>query len=69
MIDNGPGIPAAMQERIFLPLVTGRDDGTGLGLTLAQTIIARHGGMIDCQSEPGLTDFRILLPLTLTQED
>ena len=69
VIDNGPGIPAAMQERIFLPLVTGRDDGTGLGLTLAQTIIARHGGMIDCQSEPGFTDFRILLPLALGQDD
>ncbi|MEZ5661012.1 MAG: nitrogen regulation protein NR(II) [Burkholderiaceae bacterium] len=64
VIDNGPGIPATMQDRIFLPLVTGRDDGTGLGLTLAQSIIARHGGLIDVQSEPGRTDFRILLPLS-----
>ncbi|MEZ5652413.1 MAG: nitrogen regulation protein NR(II) [Burkholderiaceae bacterium] len=69
VIDNGPGIPAAMQDRVFLPLVTGRDDGTGLGLTLAQSIIARHGGLIDFQSEPGRTDFRILLPLTEGADD
>lgn len=68
VIDNGPGIPPAMQERIFLPLVSGRDEGTGLGLTLAQTIVAQHGGLIDFESEPGRTDFRILLPLSRVGE-
>ena len=42
--DNGPGIPEAIRDRIFYPLVSGREGGTGLGLTLAQTFIAQHGG-------------------------
>ncbi len=61
--DNGPGVPADIQDRIFYPLVSGRDGGTGLGLTLSQTIVQQHQGMIDCESEPGRTDFRITLPL------
>lgn len=61
--DNGPGVPAEIRDRIFYPLVSGRDGGTGLGLTLAQTIAQQHQGMIDCDSEPGRTDFRITLPL------
>ena len=61
--DNGPGVPAEIQDRIFFPLVSGRDGGSGLGLTLAQTIAQQHQGMIDCESEPGRTDFRITLPL------
>jgi two-component system nitrogen regulation sensor histidine kinase GlnL len=61
--DNGPGVPAEIQDRIFFPLVSGRDGGSGLGLTLAQTIAQQHQGMIDCESEPGHTDFRITLPL------
>jgi two-component system nitrogen regulation sensor histidine kinase GlnL len=61
--DNGPGIPAEIRDRIFLPLVSGRDGGSGLGLTLAQTIAQQHQGMIDVESEPGLTNFRITLPL------
>ncbi|MGE8318484.1 MAG: nitrogen regulation protein NR(II) [Comamonas sp.] len=64
VIDNGPGIPAEIKERIFYPLVTGRAGGTGLGLPLAQTFVQRHEGLIECESEPGRTDFRILLPLT-----
>ncbi len=63
VIDNGPGVPAALQERIFLPLVTGREDGTGLGLTLAQAIVQRHGGLLECESQPGCTRFSLLLPL------
>jgi len=63
VIDNGPGVPEAIRERIFYPLVTGRDGGSGLGLTLAQTFVQRHQGLIDCDSEPGRTDFRILIPL------
>ncbi len=61
--DNGPGIPPDIRDRIFLPLVSGRDGGSGLGLTLAQTIAQQHQGMIDVESEPGHTDFRITLPL------
>ncbi|MBV8605426.1 MAG: PAS domain-containing protein [Pelomonas sp.] len=61
--DNGPGIPAEIRDRIFFPLVSGRDGGTGLGLTLSQSIVQQHQGMIDCDSEPGRTSFRITLPL------
>lgn len=61
--DNGPGIDPAIRERIFHPLVTGRDDGTGLGLSLAQTFIQRHDGMIECDSVPGRTTFVITIPL------
>lgn len=61
--DNGPGVPAEIRDRIFYPLVSGREGGSGLGLTLAQTIAQQHQGMIDCESEPGLTNFRITLPL------
>jgi len=61
--DNGPGVPAEIRDRIFYPLVSGRDGGSGLGLTLSQTIAQQHQGMIDCDSEPGRTDFRITLPL------
>jgi two-component system, NtrC family, nitrogen regulation sensor histidine kinase GlnL len=63
VIDNGPGIPEAIRDRIFYPLVSGREGGTGLGLTLAQTFIAQHNGTIDCDSVPGRTSFTILLPL------
>jgi len=66
IIDNGPGIPVDIRERIFYPLVSGRDGGTGLGLTLAQTFITQHHGMIDCISQPGNTDFTILLPIETT---
>ena len=64
LADNGPGIAPALRERIFYPLVSGREGGSGLGLTIAQTFIAQHGGTIECESEPGRTVFRILLPLT-----
>jgi two-component system, NtrC family, nitrogen regulation sensor histidine kinase GlnL len=63
IIDNGPGIPPEMIERIFYPLVSGREGGSGLGLTLAQTFIQQHLGVIECESRPGLTDFRIRIPL------
>jgi two-component system, NtrC family, nitrogen regulation sensor histidine kinase GlnL len=61
--DNGPGIPEAIRHRIFFPLVSGREGGTGLGLTLAQAFVAQHGGTIECDSAPGRTIFTILLPL------
>ena len=63
IIDNGPGIPADIREKVFYPLVTGREGGTGLGLALAQTFITQHHGMIDCESQPGKTSFTILLPI------
>jgi two-component system nitrogen regulation sensor histidine kinase GlnL len=59
--DNGPGIPAAIQERIFNPLVSGREGGTGLGLTLAQSFISQQGGTVTFESAPGHTVFTILL--------
>ena len=61
--DNGPGVPPALRERIFQPLVTGRPEGTGLGLTLAQTLVQQHGGSIACDSVPGATRFTLVLPL------
>jgi two-component system nitrogen regulation sensor histidine kinase GlnL len=63
VIDNGPGISEALRERIFYPLVSGREGGTGLGLTLSQTYVQQHRGTIDCESEPGRTCFRIMLPV------
>ena len=63
IIDNGPGIPPEIFHRIFYPLVSGRDGGSGLGLTLAQTFVDQHMGVIECESRPGCTDFRILIPL------
>ena len=63
IIDNGPGIPSGIRDKIFYPLVTGRDGGSGLGLSLAQTYISQHMGMIECKSQPGRTVFTILLPI------
>ena len=61
--DNGPGVPDAIRDRIFYPLVSGREGGSGLGLTLAQAFVAQHAGAIECESAPGRTVFTILLPL------
>ena len=63
VIDNGPGIPDSIKDRIFYPLISGREGGSGLGLTLAQTFVQQHHGLIECDSEPGKTDFKILIPL------
>ncbi|MCU7925710.1 MAG: nitrogen regulation protein NR(II) [Candidatus Thiodiazotropha sp. (ex Dulcina madagascariensis)] len=60
--DNGPGIPKALQEKVFFPLVSG-SDGIGLGLSIAQTLINRHQGLIEFTSKPGHTVFSVLLPL------
>ena len=64
--DNGPGIPVDIRDRIFYPLVSGTEGGSGLGLALAQTFITQHHGMIDCESVPGNTTFTILLPVEST---
>ena len=63
VIDNGPGIASDIQERLFHPLVSGRDGGSGLGLNLAQTFVKQHQGVIECESQPGRTDFKLLIPL------
>jgi two-component system, NtrC family, nitrogen regulation sensor histidine kinase GlnL len=62
--DNGPGVPESIRDRIFFPLVSGRDGGSGLGLTLAQTFVQQHQGIIECESIPGQTIFRILMPIS-----
>jgi two-component system nitrogen regulation sensor histidine kinase GlnL len=64
VVDDGPGVPDEIRERIFNPLVSGREGGTGLGLSLAQTFVQYHHGVIEFESRPGRTTFRILLPLT-----
>jgi two-component system nitrogen regulation sensor histidine kinase GlnL len=64
IIDDGPGIPAKIQNTLFYPMVSGRSNGTGLGLAIAQTLINQHHGKLSCHSRPGHTEFRILLPLT-----
>ncbi|MDI9333228.1 MAG: nitrogen regulation protein NR(II) [Cytophagales bacterium] len=63
VIDNGPGIPEEIKDRIFFPLVTGRAGGSGLGLSLAQNFVQQHAGLIECDSVPGRTDFKIVIPL------
>jgi two-component system, NtrC family, nitrogen regulation sensor histidine kinase GlnL len=61
--DNGPGVPPEIRDRIFFPLVSGKENGSGLGLTLAQTFVQQHQGMIECASEPARTIFTLSLPL------
>ncbi len=63
VIDNGAGVPDSIRDRIFYPLVSGREGGSGLGLTLAQTFVQQHHGLIECDSVPGRTDFKLLIPL------
>lgn len=63
VIDDGPGIPADIREKIFFPMVTSRAEGTGLGLSISQSLIQQHDGLIECQSEPGHTVFSIILPI------
>jgi two-component system nitrogen regulation sensor histidine kinase GlnL len=61
--DNGPGVPDTLRDSLFYPLVTGRPEGTGLGLAVAQDLVTRHGGLIEFVSGPGRTVFTILLPI------
>ncbi len=63
VIDNGPGIPAELLQNVFYPMISGRASGTGLGLSITQSIIGQHYGLVECESEPGRTDFIIFLPL------
>lgn len=66
VIDNGPGVAPEIQDKVFHPLVTARDGGTGLGLSLAQDLLQQHGGLIEMESKPGHTEFRLLIPLELS---
>lgn len=63
IIDNGPGIPAAIKDTLFYPMVTGKKNGTGLGLSIAQTLVDHHRGKIEVESWPGHTEFKIYLPI------
>ncbi|HEV8077262.1 MAG TPA: ATP-binding protein, partial [Marinobacter sp.] len=63
VIDNGPGISPQLQQNIFYPMISGRASGNGLGLAITQSIIGRHHGLVECNSEPGHTNFVIYLPL------
>ena len=69
IIDTGPGVSEEIRDRIFFPLVSGREDGSGLGLTLAQTFVSQHHGSIELESEPGRTCFSVLLPIDETNAD
>jgi len=64
--DNGPGVPPEIQPSIFLPMVSGSHGGAGLGLSIAQSLVNQHRGLIECTSKPGQTIFSILLPLEIT---
>ena len=67
--DNGPGIPPELQDQLFFPMISGRADGTGLGLPLAQSILHQHDGLIEFESEPGRTSFTIIIPLKSESEN
>ena len=63
VLDDGPGIAEEILDHIFYPLVTGRCDGTGLGLSIAQSLVNQHGGLVECRTQPGCTQFSIVLPI------
>lgn len=67
IVDNGPGITSELRDKIFYPLVSGRADGHGLGLTLAQDFVSQHHGTIEFESEPGCTCFTVTLPIQASQ--
>lgn len=66
IIDNGPGIPDELKQHLFYPMITGRPNGTGLGLSVAQSIVHQQHGLIEFESRPGKTVFSIFLPLELS---
>ncbi len=61
--DNGPGIPEAIREKLFYPMVTASEGGMGLGLSISQALVNQHGGLVECESKPGNTRFHVLLPV------
>ena len=66
--DDGEGVPEELRALLFLPLVTGRRDGTGLGLAMAQQIAAAHGGLLSYEALPVGSRFSLRLPLNGTEE-
>ena len=66
IIDNGPGISESLIEQVFYPMVSGRSGGSGLGLSIAQSIMGQLGGLVECQSQPGETEFTVFIPMELT---
>lgn len=69
IIDNGPGIPEELKDKIFFPLVSGREGGHGIGLTIAQTFVSQHHGTIEVESRPGETRFSLLFPISQEHEN
>ena len=66
IIDNGPGIPKDLLQSIFYPMISGRAEGSGLGLSITQSIFTKHDGLVECESRPGCTNFIVYLPLELS---
>jgi two-component system nitrogen regulation sensor histidine kinase GlnL len=62
VIDNGPGVSAELASRLFEPFVSSKSDGRGLGLSLVAKVVGDHGGVVEFDSEPGMTVFRLMLP-------
>ena len=61
--DNGSGIPEEIADRLFFPMISGRPNGSGLGLSITQTIVTQHQGLVSVASEPGCTRFSVYLPI------
>ena len=69
MRDNGPGVPEDLLPHLFDPFVTTKPNGSGLGLALVAKIIGDHGGVIECESQPHRTIFRVLMPAFLPRDE
>lgn len=63
IIDNGPGIPTELKNTLFYPMVTSKQEGSGLGLSISQTLVGHHRGKIEVDSWPGRTEFTLYLPI------
>jgi two-component system nitrogen regulation sensor histidine kinase GlnL len=61
--DNGPGIPKEIRKKLFYPMVSTSEEGMGVGLSISQSLINKHGGLVECTSKPGMTQFNVLLPM------